>query len=82
MAESFLIPTVKNHTFFSKTKSGLDVLVNNVGILPTEYRAEGREMPVEHFKHVLNVNLCGPFEMTQVRQFSQPKNKMKNEIFF
>ena len=56
--------------------------MNNVGILPTEYRAEGREMPVEHFKHVLNVNLCGPFEMTQVRQFSQPKNKMKNEIFF
>ncbi len=45
--------------------SGLDVLINNVGILPGEYRSPARSMPVEHLNHVMAVNVCGPFVVTQ-----------------
>ncbi len=36
-----------------------------MGILPGEYRSPAREMAVEHFNHVMAVNVGGPFVVTQ-----------------
>ncbi|MBR1966594.1 MAG: 3-ketoacyl-ACP reductase [Lentisphaeria bacterium] len=49
---------------FSSDFGGIDMLVNNAGVAP-EVRADITEMSEESFDRVMNINLKGPFFLTQ-----------------
>jgi len=72
---------------FCKEKFGrLDMLVNNAGIAP-KVRADILESGEESFDHLMNVNLKGPYFLTQqvakwmVEQSRTPKSQIPNPNF-
>ncbi|NND70062.1 MAG: 3-ketoacyl-ACP reductase [Rhodothermales bacterium] len=56
----------------------IDVLVNNAGIAPSE-RKDILEATEESFDHVLNVNLKGPYFLTQVVANAMIEDEFSNE---
>ncbi len=62
---------------FEKDFGGLDVLVNNAGVAP-EVRADLLDMSEESFERVMNINLQGPFFLTQAAAKRMMANKNGN----
>ena len=59
----------------------LDVLVNNAGVAP-EVRADVLEMSEESFDRVMNINLKGPFFLTQAAAKRMIHGAQENRLPF